>query len=66
MTNQYTFEEMDAMCAYQEALIKYEQLEDELMLCDYTDLRRHDIDREMTQLEYYMNDLLAGIKKEDN
>lgn len=66
MTNQYTFEEMDAMCAYQEALIKYEQLEDELMLCDYTDPQRYEIDRQMTQLEYYMNDLLSSVKKENN
>jgi hypothetical protein len=59
----YTEEELNQMCDYQEALNKLEQLEDELMLCDFTDPKRFEIDREITQLEAWIEDLLVTAKK---
>ena len=41
---------------YQAALTKLDELEDELMLCDYTDSRRHEIDTQITQLEAWIED----------
>jgi hypothetical protein len=63
ITNNYTDEQINAMCDYQEALNKLEQLEDELMLCDFTDPKRFEIDREITQLEAWIEDLLVTAKK---
>lgn len=59
----YTFEEVDAMCDYQEAVNKLRQLEEELSLYDYTDSRRYEIDCQIDQLEAWVEDLLAGIGK---
>ena len=47
---------------YQAALAKLDELEDELMLCDFTDPRRYEIDTQITQLEAWIEDLLS---KED-
>jgi len=47
---------------YQAALAKLDELEDELLLCDYTNPRRYELDREITQLEAWIEDLL---NKED-
>ena len=47
---------------YQAALEKLDELEDELLLCDYTNPRRYELDREITQLEAWIKDLLS---KED-
>jgi len=44
---------------YQAALAKLDELEDELMLCDFTDPRRYEIDREITQTEAWIEDLLS-------
>lgn len=44
---------------YQAALTKLDELEDELMLCDFTDPRRYEIDREITQTEAWIEDLLS-------
>jgi hypothetical protein len=44
---------------YQAALQKLDELEDELMLCDFTDLRRYEIDTQITQLEAWVEDLLS-------
>ena len=41
---------------YQAALAKLDELEDELMLCDYTDSRRYEIDTQITQLEAWIED----------
>jgi len=45
---------------YQAALAKLDELEDELMLCDYTDSRRYEIDTEITQLEAWIEDHFAN------
>jgi hypothetical protein len=47
---------------YQAALAKLDELEDELMLCDFTDPRRYEIDTQITQLEAWIEDFLS---KED-
>ena len=57
--NRYDWQELDAMCDYQLALQKLDALEDELMLCDFTDPRRYEIDREITQVEAWVEDLLS-------
>ena len=44
---------------YQSALQKLDELEDELMLCDFTDPRRYEIDTQITQLEAWVEDLLS-------
>ena len=44
---------------YQAALQKLDELEDELMLCDFTDFRRYEIDTQITQLEAWVEDLLS-------
>lgn len=44
---------------YQAALVKLDELEDELMLCDYSDPRRYEIDTQITQLEAWVEDLLS-------
>ena len=44
---------------YQSALQKLDELEDELMLCDFTDPRRYEIDTQITQLEAWIEDLLS-------
>jgi len=44
---------------YQAALAKLDELEDELMLCDFTDPRRYEIDTQITQLEAWVEDLLS-------
>ena len=44
---------------YQAALAKLDELEDELMLCDYSDPRRYEIDTQITQLEAWVEDLLS-------
>ena len=44
---------------YQAALQKLDELEDELMLCDFTDPRRYEIDTQITQLEAWVEDLLS-------
>lgn len=62
-TTQYTDEQLNAMCDYQTALKKLDELEDELMLCDFTDSRRYEIDRQITQTEAWIEDLLATAKK---
>lgn len=41
---------------YQAALEKLDELEDELMLCDFTDPRRYEIDTQITQLEAWIWD----------
>jgi|688.fasta_scaffold2407839_2 hypothetical protein len=64
MTNtQYTDEQLNAMCDYQEALKRLDDLEDELMLCDFTDSRRYEIDRQITQTEAWIEELLATAKQ---
>jgi hypothetical protein len=62
-TTQYTDEQLNAMCDYQTALKKLDELEDELMLCDFTDPKRYQIDRQITQTEAWIEDLLATAKK---
>jgi len=56
----YTDEQLDAMCQYQTNLIKLEQLENELLLLDYSEPRRYVIDQKIEQLETWNTDLLAG------
>jgi hypothetical protein len=63
MTDRYTYEQIDAMCDYQTALKKLDELEDELMLCDFTDPKRYEIDRQITQTEAWIEDLLATAKQ---
>ena len=63
MSNQYTDEQLNAMCEYQEALKRLDELEDELMLCDFTDHRRFEIDRQITQTEALIEELLATAKR---
>ena len=63
MSNNYTDEQLNAMCDYQTALKKLDELEDELMLCDFTDPKRYEIDRQITQTEDWIEDLLATAKK---
>ena len=62
MNTQYTDEQLDAMSQYQTNLIKLEQLENELLLLDYSEPRRYVIDQKMEQLEAWNQDLLAGAK----
>ena len=62
MNNQYTDEQLDAMSQYQTNLIKLEQLENELLLLDYSEPRRYVIDQKMEQLEAWNTDLLAGAQ----
>lgn len=62
-TTQYTDEQLNAMCDYQTALKKLDELENELMLCDFTDPKRYEIDRQITQTEAWIEDLLATAKK---
>ena len=63
MTIKYTDEQLNAMCDYQEALKKLDELEDELMLCDFTDPKRYEIDRQITQTEAWIEELLAMAKR---
>ena len=63
MTIKYTDEQLNAMCDYQEALKKLDELEDELMLCDFTDPKRYEIDRQITQTEAWIEELLAMSKR---
>jgi hypothetical protein len=58
----YTDEQLDAMSQYQTNLIKLEQLENELLLLDYSEPRRYVIDQRMEQLEAWNTDLLAGAQ----
>ena len=60
MNTNYTDEQLDAMCQYQTNLIKLEQLENELLLLDYSEPRRYVIDQKIEQLETWNTDLLAG------
>ena len=60
MNTHYTDEQLDAMSQYQTNLIKLEQLENELLLLDYSEPRRYVIDQKMEQLEAWNTDLLAG------
>jgi hypothetical protein len=62
MSNQYTDEQLDAMSQYQTNLIKLEQLENELLLLDYSEPKRYVIDQRMEQLEAWNTDLLAGAQ----
>ena len=62
MNTHYTDEQLDAMSQYQINLIKLEQLENELLLLDYSEPRRYVIDQKMEQLEAWNTDLLAGAK----
>jgi hypothetical protein len=62
VSNQYTDEQLDAMSQYQTNLIKLEQLENELLLLDYSEPRRYVIDQTMEQLEAWNTDLLAGAQ----
>ena len=62
MNTQYTDEQLDAMSQYQTNLIKLEQLENELLLLDYSEPRRYVIDQRMEQLEAWNTDLLAGAQ----
>jgi hypothetical protein len=62
MNTHYTDEQLDAMSQYQTNLIKLEQLENELLLLDYSEPRRYVIDQKMEQLEAWNQDLLAGAK----
>ena len=62
MNTQYTDEQLDAMSQYQTNLIKLEQLENELLLLDYSEPRRYVIDQKMEQLEAWNTDLLAGAQ----
>jgi len=59
MTDHYTEEELNQMHEYQKALKKLDELEDELMLCDYTDHRRYEIDRQITQTEAWIEDFFV-------
>lgn len=63
MSRNYTYEQIDAMCDYQTALKKLDELEDELMMCAFGDPRRFEVDREITQLEAWIEDLLATAKR---
>jgi hypothetical protein len=63
VTIKYTDEQLNAMCDYQEALKKLDELEDELMLCDFTDPKRYEIDRQITQTEAWIEELLAMSKR---
>jgi hypothetical protein len=63
VTIKYTDEQLNAMCDYQEALKKLDELEDELMLCDFTDPKRYEIDRQITQTEAWIEELLAMAKR---
>jgi hypothetical protein len=63
MSNNYTDEQINAMCDYQTALKKLDELEDELMLCDFGDPRRFEVDCEITQVEAWIEDLLATAKR---
>ena len=65
MNNQYTEEELNLMCDYQEALLKLDDLEDQLMLCDFNNPQRFEIDRQITQTEAWIEDLLAKTKNND-
>jgi hypothetical protein len=62
VSNHYTDEQLDAMSQYQTNLIKLEQLENELLLLDYSEPRRYVIDQTMEQLEAWNTDLLAGVQ----
>ena len=62
MNTHYTDEQLDAMSQYQTNLIKLEQLENELLLLDYSEPRRYVIDQRMEQLEAWNTDLLAGAQ----
>ena len=62
MSKQYTDEQLDAMSQYQTNLIKLEQLENELLLLDYSEPRRYVIDQKMEQLEAWNTDLLANAQ----
>lgn len=62
MNNHYTDEQIDAMSQYQTNLIKLEQLENELLLLDYSEPKRYVIDQRMEQLEAWNTDLLAGAQ----
>ena len=62
MNTQYTDKQLDAMSQYQTNLIKLEQLENELLLLDYSEPRRYVIDQRMEQLEAWNTDLLAGAQ----
>jgi hypothetical protein len=62
MSFDYTDAEINAMCDYQTALKKLDELEDELMMCAFGDPRRFEVDREITQLEAWIEDLLAAAK----
>ena len=62
MSTNYTDKQLDAMCQYQTNLIKLEQLENELLLLDYSEPRRYVIDQRMEQLEAWNTDLLANAK----
>jgi hypothetical protein len=50
------------MSQYQTNLIKLEQLENELLLLDYSEPRRYVIDQKMEQLEAWNTDLLANAQ----
>ena len=62
MNTHYTDEQLDAMSQYQTNLIKLEQLENELLLLDYSEPRRYVIDQKMEQLEAWNTDLLANAQ----
>jgi hypothetical protein len=62
VNNHYTDEQIDAMSQYQTNLIKLEQLENELLLLDYSEPKRYVIDQRMEQLEAWNTDLLAGAQ----
>lgn len=62
MNTRYTDEQLDAMSQYQTNLIKLEQLENELLLLDYSEPRRYVIDQKMEQLEAWNTDLLANAQ----
>jgi len=62
VSKQYTDEQLDAMSQYQTNLIKLEQLENELLLLDYSEPRRYVIDQKMEQLEAWNTDLLANAQ----
>jgi hypothetical protein len=62
VSTNYTDKQLDAMCQYQTNLIKLEQLENELLLLDYSEPRRYVIDQRMEQLEAWNTDLLANAK----
>jgi len=62
VNTRYTDEQLDAMSQYQTNLIKLEQLENELLLLDYSEPRRYVIDQKMEQLEAWNTDLLANAQ----